>query len=97
MSVIHATTDPAPEETRVKVLRFYASLPWAASATRREAQTGVYGTDRHGAYETIAAVRWLHERGYLEYSPSSRQRYRITASGKAAVGLVDLLDAGTAS
>lgn len=99
-SFIHRQ-DPNPEKTRIDVLRVLNDLTRrglgaGASMYRREIQGEIFG-DKFGASWTIEALRWLHERGYVEHPPSSRQRYWVTAAGRAAVRLIDAMDAEAAS
>ena len=80
------SVDQDPAETRRKVLEVLAASP--APLRRRAIQQLVWKTDLFGAGQTIHALRYLVEIGWVEsgYNPQSTRgtgTYRITDAGRA--------------
>lgn len=82
--------DRSPGETRRKVLDVLAAS--AVVLRRRHIQQQVWDSDLFGAEQTIGALRWLLEHGFVEQARTDRRAYRITAAGRAALDLSVVFD-----
>lgn len=82
--------DTNPTQTRRLVLEVLASTE--APMVRRAIQQDVWHSDTYGAGQTIQALMWLLEHGFVTRTTAKPHRYSVTPEGVAALELSEVFD-----